>query len=99
MTGARAAHRPGGVESLLLASARRLAGPVRGLGTVVISAFGLLGLPEQALPLGYALFGLVLAGAAVDCWSGLTGRAPALSLGCAVVRVVAVCACQEWTGG
>lgn len=89
----------GGTEALFLASARRLAGPVRGVTVVVISAFGLLGVPEQALPLGYALFGLMLAGAAVDCWTGLTGRAPVLSLGCALLRVVAVCAGQDALGG
>ncbi|MFE3252120.1 sensor histidine kinase [Streptomyces sp. NPDC059209] len=88
----------GGTEALFLASARRLAGPVRGVTVVVISAFGLLAVPERALPLGFALFGLMLAGAAVDCWTGLTGRAPALSLGCALLRVVAVCGSQDALG-
>ncbi|MFJ2026719.1 sensor histidine kinase [Streptomyces sp. NPDC087897] len=82
-----------------MTSARRLAPPVRGIASVVISAFGLLAAPEAALPLGYALCGAVLVGAAVDCWVGLTGRGAALSLVFAVLRVAAVCATQEWTGG
>ncbi|WP_245997226.1 sensor histidine kinase [Streptomyces armeniacus] len=88
-----------GVESLYLASARRFAAPVRGVALVVISSFALLSVPSSALPLGLGLFALMLAGAAVDWCSGLTGRAPALASGFAVVRVVAVCATQEWTGG
>ncbi|MFF2652056.1 sensor histidine kinase [Streptomyces sp. NPDC058045] len=75
-----------------------MAAPVRGVALVVISAFGLLAVPGGALPLGCTLFGLVLAGAAVDCWAGLTGRGAALPLVFAVLRVAAVCAAQEWTG-
>ncbi|MGY5000849.1 sensor histidine kinase [Streptomyces griseus] len=90
---------PPGVESLFLASARRLAGPARGVAVLVISVFGLLAVPTGSLPLGYGLFALILAGSAVDFWSGLTGRAPVLSPAFAAVRVLAVCATQEWTGG
>ncbi|MER5500282.1 ATP-binding protein [Streptomyces sp. NPDC002561] len=88
-----------GVEARFLASAHRLVPPVRGITVAVISVFGLLAVPDRALPLGFALFGLVLAGAGVDCWAGFTGRGAALSLAFAVLRVVAVCATQEWTGG
>ncbi|WP_234380649.1 sensor histidine kinase [Streptomyces sp. CMB-StM0423] len=87
------------VEARFVASARRLAPPVRGVALVVISVFGLLSVPDRALPLGIALFGLVLAGAGADCWTGFTGRGAAVSLAFAVLRVVAVCATQEWTGG
>ncbi|MFJ3629084.1 sensor histidine kinase [Streptomyces albidoflavus] len=72
---------------------------MRGAALVAISVFGLLAVPDEALPLGLALFGLVLAGAGVDCWVGLTGRGATLSLVCAVLRVVAICGTQEWTGG
>ncbi|MFJ2897291.1 sensor histidine kinase [Streptomyces sp. NPDC087218] len=88
-----------GVETRFLASAHQLAPPVRGVAVAVISVFGLLAVPDRALPLGFALFGLVLVGAGVDCWAGFTGRGAAWSLVFAVLRVVAVCATQEWTGG
>ncbi|MGW2847066.1 sensor histidine kinase [Streptomyces sp. NPDC001108] len=89
----------GSVEARFLASARRLVPPVRGIALVVISVFGLLAVPDESLPLGFALFGLVLMGAGVDCWAGFTGRGAMLSLGFAVLRVAAVCGTQEWTGG
>lgn len=90
--------RYGNVESAFLASARRLAGPVRGVGVALISAFGLLMMPGAALPVGLAVFGLVLVGSAVDCWVGFSGRAAPLALAFAVARVVAVCATLEWSG-
>ncbi|MEV8456890.1 ATP-binding protein [Streptomyces sp. NPDC052095] len=89
----------GSVEARFLASARRLVPPVRGIALVVISVFGLLAVPDEALPLGFALFGLVLMGAGVDCWAGFTGRGAVLSLVFAVLRVAAVCGTQEWAGG
>ncbi|WP_246341490.1 sensor histidine kinase [Streptomyces physcomitrii] len=89
----------GSVEARFLASARRLAPPVRGVTVLVISAFGLLAVPARALPLGLALLALVVAGAGVDCWAAYTGRGAALSLVFAVLRVAAVGASQEWTGG
>ncbi|MGB3440479.1 MAG: ATP-binding protein [Actinophytocola sp.] len=91
--------RQGSVEAEFLISARRFAGPLRGIGLVLISAFGLLAVPGDTLPLGFALFALVVAGAAVDCWTGLSGRWAPLALAFAVARVVAVCVTQEWTGG
>ncbi len=87
------------VEARFLTSARRLVPPVRGVAVVVISVFGLLAVPDEALPLGFALFGLVLMGAGADCWAGFTGRGAVLSLVFAVLRVAAVCGTQEWTGG
>ncbi|WP_326743235.1 sensor histidine kinase [Streptomyces sp. NBC_01768] len=72
---------------------------MRGVAVVVISVFGLLAVPDEALPLGFALFGLVLMGAGADCWAGFTGRGAVLSLVFAVLRVAAVCGTQEWTGG
>lgn len=92
------APRQASVEAEFLASARRYAGPLRGIGLLLISVFGLLAVPGDALPLGFALFGLVVVGAVVDCWSGLTGRAAPLALAFVVVRVVAVCATQDSTG-
>jgi signal transduction histidine kinase len=85
-------------EAEFLASARRFAGPLRGVGLVVISAFGLLTVPEHALPLGAGLFGVIVVGATVDCWAGLTGRAAPVTLAFAVVRVVVVCVAQDWPG-
>lgn len=91
--------RRGGVEALFLSSARRFAGPVRGVGVVLVSAFGLLAVPGDALPLGFALFGLMAAGAAVDCRAGFSGRTTPLALVLVAVRVVAVCVTVERTGG
>ncbi|WP_263170032.1 sensor histidine kinase [Streptomyces sp. SCSIO ZS0520] len=96
---ARASSPQGSVEARFLASARRLAPPVRGVTVLVIGAFGLLAVPGGALPLGFALLALIVAGAGVDCWAASTGRGAALSLVFAVLRVVAVGASQEWTGG
>ncbi|MEV0841883.1 ATP-binding protein [Actinocatenispora sera] len=86
------------VETAFLAAARRLAGPVRGVGVALISAFGLLTMPSQALPAGLAVFGLVLVGSAVDCWVGFSGRAAPLALAFAVARVVAVCVMLQCSG-
>ncbi|MCW3845062.1 hypothetical protein ONA70_33850 [Micromonospora yasonensis] len=66
---------------------------------MLISAFGLLAVPGDALPLGFALFGLVVVGAVVDCWAGFSERAAPLALTFAVARVAAICVTQEWTGG
>ncbi|WP_447002632.1 sensor histidine kinase [Saccharothrix isguenensis] len=87
------------MEAEFLATARRFAAPVRGVGLVLISVFGLLAVPGDALPLGFALLGLVVVGAVVDCWVGASGRARPLALAFAVARVAAICATQEWTGG
>ena len=80
-------------------SARRFAGPVRGVGLVLIGVFGLLAVPEESAPLGLALFTLVLIGAAVDCWAGPRDKAAPLVLTFAVARAAALCATQEWTDG
>jgi two-component sensor histidine kinase len=90
--------RYGTVETAFLASARRLAGPVRGVGVALISGFGLLMLPGRALPVGLAVFALVLVGSAVDCWVGFSGRAAPLALTFAAARVVAVCVMLDWGG-
>ncbi|MFE9204251.1 sensor histidine kinase [Micromonospora sp. NPDC007230] len=66
---------------------------------LLISAIGLLAVPDDALPLGFALFGLVVVGAAVDCWAGFSERATPLALTFAVARVAAICVTQQWTGG
>jgi signal transduction histidine kinase len=87
--------RQGSVEAEFVASARRYAAPVRGIGLVLIGVFGLLAVPEEATPLGLALFGLVLAGAAVDCWA----KPQAVILTFAIARAAALCATQEWTDG
>ncbi len=89
----------GSVEAEFLAAARKFAAPVRGVGLVLISVFGLLAVPGDVLPLGFALLGLVVVGAVVDFRLGASGRARPLVLAFAVGRVAAICAAQEWTGG
>jgi signal transduction histidine kinase len=84
---------PGQVETELLTAIARFAGPVRGVGVTLISVFGVLSVPTDALPLGLGLFGLVLVGAVADFGS------PRLSFALSVVRVVALCAAQEQIGG
>ncbi|MEV8440474.1 ATP-binding protein [Actinosynnema sp. NPDC051121] len=84
---------PGQVESQLLATIARFAGPVRGVGVTLISVFGVLSVPTEALPLGFGLFGLVVVGAVADF------RAPRLAFGLAVLRVVALCVAQDQLGG
>jgi signal transduction histidine kinase len=85
--------RQASVEAEFLVSVRRFAGPLRGVGLVLVGAFGLLTAPD--LSMGCALLGLMVMGAAVDCWTGLTGRAAPLALGFALVRLVAVCAAPD----
>ncbi|MCE6996577.1 ATP-binding protein [Saccharothrix sp. S26] len=84
---------PGQVESELLTAIARFAGPVRGVGVTLISAFGVLSVPTDALPLGLGLFGLVLLGAVADF------RSPRPAFGLAIARVVALCAAHEQIGG
>lgn len=91
--------RQGAVEARFLASARQLAGLLRAAALLLISVFGVLAVPDASLPLGFGLLALMAAGAAVDVWSGLTGRGAALTLVFAVARVVAVCVTQDQTGG
>jgi signal transduction histidine kinase len=80
-------------EAEFLAAARRFAGPLRGAGLVLVGAFGLLTVPDHVLPQGFALFGLMVVGAAVDCRSWR-----AASLAFAVARVAAVGVAQDWPG-
>ncbi|WP_440899996.1 sensor histidine kinase [Actinosynnema sp.] len=94
MTG-RARPAPGQVEGDVLDVVARVAGPVRGVGLVLLSSFGVLSVPDARLPLAFALFGLVLLGAVVDCWSAVTGRGAALAFVFAVARAGAVCATQD----
>lgn len=89
----------GSVEAEFLTTARRFAAPVRGVGLLFISAFGLLAVPDDTMSLGFALLGLVVVGAVVDIVTAISGRAAPLALGFAIARVVAICATQEWTGG
>jgi signal transduction histidine kinase len=84
---------PGQVESELLTAIARFAGPVRGVGVVLISVFGVLSVPTDALPLALGLFGLMLIGVVADFGS------PRLSFALAIARVVALCAAQEQIGG
>ncbi|XVS66618.1 sensor histidine kinase [Actinosynnema sp. CA-299493] len=84
---------PGQVETELLTAIARFAGPVRGVGVSLISVFGVLSVPTDALPLGLGLLGLVLIGAVADFGS------PRLSFVLAVVRVVALCAAHAEIGG
>ena len=87
------------VEARFLTSARQLAALLRGFALILISAFGLLAVPAPALPLGFALLGLMLLGAAADLRYALTGRGAPLALAAAVVRVAAVCAAQAPENG
>ncbi|QFZ24572.1 ATP-binding protein [Saccharothrix syringae] len=66
---------------------------MRGVGVVLLSAFGVCSVSDEALPAGFALLGLMVVGAVADF---LDRR---LALGFAVVRVVAVCAAQGALGG
>lgn len=84
---------PGQVETELLTATARFAGPVRGVGVTLISVFGVLSVPTDALPLGLGLLGLVLIGAVADF--GPTR----LSFALAVVRVLALCAAHGQIGG
>jgi two-component system, NarL family, sensor kinase len=83
----------GQVEAGFRVAVGRFAGPVRGVGVVLLSAFGVCSVPDEALPLGFALLGLMVVGAVADF---LDRR---VALGFAVVRVVAVCAAQGVLGG
>lgn len=87
--------RPGAVESGFRLAVGRSAGPVRGIGLALISVFGVLAVPDDALPLGLALCAFVLVGAVVDGAPAARGTAVALAL--AVVRAGVVCATQPWT--
>ena len=83
---------PGQFETELLTAFARFAGPVRGVGVTLISVFGVLSVPTDALGLGLGLVGLMLIGAVADFRS--TRAAFVLS----IVRVVALCAAQEQIG-
>jgi signal transduction histidine kinase len=85
----------GAVETGLRVAVGRFAGPVRGIGLVVISVFGMLAVPDDTVPLGLALVGLALVGAVVDGVPVTRGTGVALAL--AVVRAGAICATQAWT--
>jgi two-component system NarL family sensor kinase len=87
--------RPGAVEGGFRLAVGRSAGPVRGIGLALISVFGVLAVPDDALPLGLALCAFVLVGAVVDGAPAARGTAVALAL--AVVRAGVVCATQPWT--
>jgi signal transduction histidine kinase len=86
---------PGAVESGFRMAVGRLAGPVRGIGLALISVFGVLAVPDDALPLGFALAAVVLVGAVVDASPAARGTVVALAV--AVVRAGVVCAAQSWT--
>lgn len=84
------------MEAEFVTSARRYAAPVRGIGLVLIGLFGLLAVPTHALPLGLTIFGIVLAGAAVDCWAGPREKARLTILAFAIIRAAALCATQDY---
>ena len=83
---------PGQVETELLTAFARFAGPVRGVGVTLISVFGLLSVPTDALPLGLGLCGLVLIGVVADFTS------PNVAFVLSIARVVALCAAHEQLG-
>lgn len=88
---------PGQAESHFLLVVRRFAGPARAIGLVLVGVFGVLATPAGALPLGYALLGLAVAGGVADFRAGRTGRGMRMAFVLAVVRVGAICATQQWT--
>jgi signal transduction histidine kinase len=88
---------PGQAESGFLLAVRRFAGPLRGVGLVLVSVFGVVATPVEALPLGFALLGLAVVGGAVDLYAGWTGRGMRTALVLTLVRAGAICASQEWT--
>ncbi|WP_433260017.1 sensor histidine kinase [Actinosynnema sp. CS-041913] len=81
----------GQVEAEFRAAVARFAGPVRGVGVVLLSGFGVLS--SDGLPLAFALLGLMVVGAVADFGDRR------VALGFAVVRVVAVGAAQGALGG
>ncbi|HEX6346243.1 sensor histidine kinase [Umezawaea sp.] len=85
----------GAVEAGFRLAVGRFAGPVRGVGLAVISVFGVLAVPDDAVPLGLGLLGLALVGAVSDGVPATRGTLVALAL--AVARAGAICATQSWT--
>ncbi|MBW4718537.1 sensor histidine kinase [Saccharothrix obliqua] len=83
----------GQVEAEFLAAVGRLVGPVRGVGVLLLSAFGVCSVSDEGLPLGFALLALVAVGAVADFGDRR------VSLVFAVARVVAVCVAQDALGG
>ncbi|WNV84636.1 ATP-binding protein [Umezawaea sp. Da 62-37] len=88
---------PGVAEAGFLVTTSRFAGPVRGIGLTLISAFGLLSVPDDALPLARALVGLVLLGVIADIATSTTGRGARVTFALTVARAAVVCATQAWT--
>lgn len=83
----------GPVEEWFLSAVARFAGPVRGVGVALLSAFGVLSVPDGGVWIALAVLGLVLLGVVADFAGPRVAFVPAL------VRVAAVCAAHGVVGG
>ncbi|AXB49178.1 histidine kinase [Amycolatopsis albispora] len=72
----------------------RFAGVARGAGLVVISVFGVLATPSDALPLGFGLLALAVVAALAEVHTGRTGRGRRVAFALALARAAAICAAQ-----
>ncbi|WP_037305327.1 sensor histidine kinase [Amycolatopsis orientalis] len=85
------------VEAEFLTVVGRFAGPARGAGLVVISVFGVLATPPDALPLGLGLLALALGTAVAEHLAGKTGRGRPVAFALTLVRAAAICGTQFLT--
>ncbi|MBN6037719.1 sensor histidine kinase [Amycolatopsis sp. 195334CR] len=85
------------VEAESLAVVGRFAGMARGAGLLVISAFGVLATPAEALPLAFGLLALAVVAALAEFYTGHTGRGRPLTFTLTLVRAAAICAAQIQT--
>ncbi|MEU3622365.1 ATP-binding protein [Amycolatopsis coloradensis] len=85
------------VEAEFLAVVGRVAGPARGAGLLVISVFGVLATPSEALPLGFGLLALALVTAVAEHIAGKTGRGRPVAFALTLVRAAAICGSQFLT--
>lgn len=75
----------------------RFAGLARGSLLLVISMFGVLATPEDALPLSFGLLGVALVATVAELVSGRTGRGRRTAFALAMVRAAAICGTQLQT--
>ncbi len=75
----------------------RFAGPARGAGLLVISVFGVLATPSDALPLGFGLLALALGTAVAEHVAGRTGRGRPVAFALTLLRAAAICGTQFLT--
>jgi len=90
-------HRAGPVETEFLLASGKYVGTARGIGIVIISAFGVLSTPTEALPLAFSLLVGAVVVAAAECvtWVTVVGRY--VTFGLTIARAAVICAAQSWT--